>query len=283
MRVSGMKGLIAIFLFLGFYMLFRRMEALQYLAEALKRTRSGVNDAARQRSLADRQNLLKIQEQHSRWYAIERKLQYCGIRRRFPGITAEWWILGNIGVASVLFAAVSAAGGLGAGILVLLSLAGAEHLFLWSLRRANFRRTEENLTKLLDFLDNYSAASGEITGIFGQISRYMDEPVKGALDVCCYESATTGDVSLALLAMAECIEHPKFKELVRNMEVSVRYCADFSVLVSSSRRSLREYLRVSRERRSMLREGAINLMLLAIMSAVVLLIVGSFTGSGWTI
>lgn len=281
MRVSGVKGLILLFLFLGFYMLFRKMEALKYLAEALKRTRSGMNAAARQRSLADRQNLLSMQEKHSRWYAIERRLQYCGIRKRFPKITAEWWVLGNIGIASVLFTAAAAAGGAAAGVLVLLSFAGTERLLLWRLRKANFRRTEENLMKLLDFLDNYSTASGEITGIFGQISRYMDEPVKGALDVCCYEAATTGDVGLALLAMAECIEHPKFKELVRNMEVSVRYCADFSVLVSSSRRSLREYLRVSQERRGMLREGAINLMLLAIMSAVVLFIVGSFTGSGW--
>lgn len=85
---------------------------------------------------------------------------------------------------------------------------------------------------------------------------------------------------MALLAMAERIEHPKFKELARNMEVSVRYCADFSVLVNSSRRSLREYLRVAQERRGMLREGAINLALLAGMSVVVLLIVGSFTESG---
>lgn len=107
--------------------------------------------------------------------------------------------------------------------------------------------------------------------------------MKSALDACCYEAATTGDVGMALLAMAERIEHPKFKELARNMEVSVRYCADFSVLVNSSRRSLREYLRVAQERRGMLREGAINLALLAGMSVIVLLIVGSFTESGWGI
>lgn len=85
---------------------------------------------------------------------------------------------------------------------------------------------------------------------------------------------------MALLSMAERVEHPKFKELARNMEVSVRYCADFSALVNGSRRSLREYLRVAQERRSMLREGAVNLALLAGMSAVVLLIVGRFTGGG---
>lgn len=276
-----MRLLILVLLFTGFFLLFREMGTLKRIADALKKTRSGMNAASRQRSLADRQNLLNMQEKHSRWYSLEQQLQYCGVKNRFPGITAEWWLLGNLGAASMLFTAVSAVGGAGSAAVMLLGFTGAEQLFLRRLRKTNLRRTEENLTKLLDFLGNYSITSGEITGIFGQISRYMEEPVKSALDTCCYEAATTGDVGMALLAMAERIEHPKFKELARNMEVSVRFCADFSVLVSSSRRSLREYLRVAQERRGMLREGAINLMLLAGMSVVVLLIVGSFTESGW--
>lgn len=276
-----MRVLILVLLFTGFFLLFRELGTLEYIADALKKTRSGMNAASRQRSLADRQNLLSIQEKHSRWYSMEQQLQYCGLKDRFPGITAEWWLLGNLGAASILFTAVSSVGGAGSAIVVLLGCAAAERLFLRRLRKINFRRTEENLTKLLDFLGNYSITSGEITGIFGQISRYMEEPVKSALDACCYEAATTGDVGMALLAMAERVEHPKFKELARNMEVSVRYCADFSVLVNSSRRSLREYLRVAQERRGMLREGAVNLALLAGMSIVVLLIVGSFTESGW--
>lgn len=276
-----MRVLILVLLFTGFFLLFRELGTLEYIADALKKTRSGMNAASRQRSLADRQNLLSMQEKYSRWYSMEQQLQYCGVKNRFPGITAEWWLLGNLGAASILFTAVSSVGGVGAATIVLLGCAVGERLFLRRLRKINFRRTEENLTKLLDFLGNYSITSGEITGIFGQISRYMEEPVKSALDACCYEAATTGDVGMALLAMAERIEHPKFKELARNMEVSVRYCADFSVLVNSSRRSLREYLRVAQERRGMLREGAINLALLAGMSIVVLLIVGSFTESGW--
>lgn len=276
-----MRVLILVLLFTGFFLLFRELGTLEYIADALKKTRSGMNAASRQRSLADRQNLLSMQEKHSRWYSMEQQLQYCGVKNRFPGITAEWWLLGNLGAASILFTAVSSVGGVGPATIMLLGCAVGERLLLRRLRKTNFRRTEENLTKLLDFLGNYSITSGEITGILGQISRYMDEPVKSALDACCYEAATTGDVGMALLAMAERIEHPKFKELARNMEVSVRYCADFSVLVNSSRRSLREYLRVAQERRGMLREGAINLALLAGMSIVVLLIVGSFTESGW--
>ncbi len=281
MRVLGIKLLILSFLFGGFFLLFRELEALKHIADTLKKTRIGMNAASRQRSLADRQKLLSVQEKHSRWYSMEQQLQYCGVKSRFPGITAEWWILGNLAAASMIFTAVSLLRGPGLGAAAVLLCGVLESLIFRRLRKLNFRRTETNLTKLFDFLDNYSVASGEITGIFGQISRYMDEPIKSALDTCCYEAATTGDVSMALLAMQEHIEHPKFKELARNIEVSVRYCADFSVLVNSSRRSLREYLKVSQERKGMLREAAVNLGLLAGMSAAVLHIVGTFTESGW--
>jgi len=276
-----MKLVILLLLFAGFLLLFRQMGALNRIADALKRTRSEMNDASRQRSLADRQNLITLQERHSRWYSLEQRLLYSGIKNKFPGITAEWWVLGNLAAAALLFVTVSAVAGAGAAATALLICGTVERLLLRRLRKRNLRRTEENLMKLLEFLGNYSLTSGEITGIFAQISRYMDEPVKSALDICCYEAATTGDVGMALLDMAERVEHPKFKELSRNMEISVRYCADFTILVDSSRRSLREYLRVAQERRGMLREAAVNLALLAGMSAVVLLIVGRLTGAGW--
>lgn len=109
--------------------------------------------------------------------------------------------------------------------------------------------------------------------ILGQVSRYVEEPLKGALEECAYEAQTTGDSSLALLSMAERIEHPKIKELARNLEISIRYMADLTTLVDSSRRSAREYLRMEEERKGMLREAGINMALLLGMSVFALLTV----------
>lgn len=275
-----MKVLIFLLLFLGFFLLFHEMRALEYVAGALKRTREGMDAAARQRSLADRQNLVILQENHSLWHFLEQQLQYSGINGRFPKITAEWWIAGNAAAEAALFLIAAVVGNVRAAIGAVVLFGAAEWYGLKKLRERNLKRTESNLTKLLDFLGNYSVTSGEITGIFKQISRYMEEPVKSALDICCQEAATTGDTEMALRCMAERIEHPKFKELARNIEVSIRYCADFSALVDSSRRSLRESLRVSQERRGMVREAMINLALLAGMSLVVLLTVERLTGIG---
>lgn len=88
------------------------------------------------------------------------------------------------------------------------------------------------------------------------------------------EAQVTGDTGTALLSMADKVEHPKFQELARNMEISVRYCADLTALVSSSRRSMREHLRIAQERKAMLREAIVNMALLLVMSMAVLLTVG---------
>lgn len=150
-----------------------------------------------------------------------------------------------------------------------------ETVLLQGCRRRNLRRVNENLMKLLDFLGNYSVTQGEVTAVLEQVSRYMEEPLRGALESCCMEAQLTGDTGLALLGMAERVEHPKFKELARNMEISVRYCADFSAMVNSSRRSMREYQRTLQERKGMLREAFINMCILLVMSLAVLGVVGS--------
>ncbi len=273
-----MKLLIWSLLFVGFLLLFLKLRALDRMAEALRKKRGDMDAASRQRSLADRQSLLSLQKKHSLWYSLEQKLTYSGLRTRFPGLTAEWWILGNLVAAAVLFPAVSLAGGMKTAAAAVLTCFSLEWYVLKKLRELNLRRTERNLTRLLDFLGNYSVAAGEITGIFSQISRYMEEPVRSALDTCFYEAMTSGDAGTALLAMAERVEHVKFKELARNMEISIRYCADFSAMVESSRRSLREYLRAAQERKGMRREAMINLALLGGMSAAVLFMVGRLTG-----
>lgn len=69
-----------------------------------------------------------------------------------------------------------------------------EYLFLSTLRAEELRMTNENLLKCLNFLGNYSLTAGEITMVLGQVSRYVEEPLKGALEECAYEAQTTPEI-----------------------------------------------------------------------------------------
>ena len=277
-----MKTIVYLILFLllccGFSLLFQQAGILRQLTELVQRTAADLNAASRQRTLEGRKQLLKLQQKHSVLFSLERQLQYSGLKLRFPGLTVEWWIAGNAVLGAGVFLVVLLFLGLWPAAGAVLFLVSAEGMVLRILRSRNLRRVNGSLMKLLDFLGNYSVTAAEAASVFGQVSRYMDEPLCSALDACCSEARTTGDVGLALLSMAEKIEHPKFKELARNMEISIRHCADFSALVKSSRRSLREYLRISQERRGILREALVNMALLLGMSAAVLAAVGSLTG-----
>lgn len=261
-------------LLLGFSLLFQRIRVLSVVKMVWKQTKAGMDEAARQRILTNRKNLLLMETEHSWWFRLERILVFSGWKRRLPMLTAEQWIAGNVVMVSVLFlASLTIIGRWQISLLVAGGGVLLEYIFLKWCQGKEFRMVNNNLLKFLDFLGNYSITAGEVTSIFYQISRYMDEPLRSVLVECYYEAQTTGDVSLALLSMTEKIEHPMFQEIVRNIEVSVRYCADFTLLVSNSRRSVREFLRTGEERSGMLREAMINMLLLTGMSLLAFLLV----------
>lgn len=237
-------------------------------------------EAAAARRVRDNRNSLQLF--HSKkgfWQRMEQRLLYSGIGSRFPFLTAEIWVVANLAAgAGAYFLALLA----GAAWPVALMAAGGLWLLVWLAvnwgMERNYNATDENLLKLLDFLGNYSITSGEITAVLSQVSSYVGEPLRGVLDACYYEAQTSGDTSIALLAMAEKIQHPKFRELARNLEISLRYAADLTVLVSQSRRSLREYTRMRQERKALAREAWINMLILGAMTAVILKALESLVG-----
>lgn len=261
-------------IFMGFLLLFGRIRWVETAKHLLSRTKEGMDQSARLRALENRHKLQELQRKNTWICRVEEFLCYCGVRRRIPGCTAEKWIAGNLLAMAGIFCLLQGIGGkFGIAVGGTVLCGAAEYLILNTMRAGELRAVNENLLKCLNFLGNYSLTAGEITMVLGQVSRYVEEPLKGALEECAYEAQTTGDSSLALLSMAERMEHPKVKELARNLEVSIRYMADLTTLVDSSRRSAREYLRMEEERKGMLREAGINMGLLMAMSLFALLTV----------
>lgn len=284
MSVFIEECMIFCLLFIGFFLLFWRIRWLELITNLLRQTGENMEEAARLRLLENRKRLLAIEKEDSLWYKLEQELQYSGLKGRFPLLTAERWILGNLLAAVFIFLFLFAFWNWQGAVLGVFLILSGEFLGMQACKMHAMKSVNENILKFLDFLGNYSITAGEVTGIFHQISKYVEEPLKSALEECCYEAQTTGDTGLALLSMAEKIEHPKFKELVRNMEINLRYCADFTTLVGNSRRSMRDYLKQREERKSMIREAAINMALLLGMSAFVFLIVDRLIEvSIWTI
>lgn len=262
-----------VLLFAGWTLMFAGMKYLKVFSKIMRRGKEGMDEISKKRLLENRRQLLLLEKENSIWYRLEQELNYSGLKRVFPYLTAEFFVFGNLLLGAFLFVGALFVGGMKKAILIPLIVWIAEYGLLTVLKGMAYRSVNRNLLKFLDFLGNYSITAGELTKVFHQVSKYMEAPLKTVLEECSFEAQTTGDVSLALLVMAEKIEHPKFKEIVRNMEVSVRYCADFGILVESSRKSMREYLRMCEERKGVAREAFINMVMLAGMSVATLLAV----------
>ena len=274
------KAFLGVLIFVFFLLLFVWFASESLIGRMMRRTFDTMDAAARQRVHENRQLLIDFQERTGFLDRIEQRLMYCGLTGKYRWLTSEVWILINLMVSGAgYFLTLIFSRNFLIALSVLVVIQIVRYLLESYLMGKNYRAVNDNLMKFLDFLGNYSITAGEVTGILKQISKYMEEPLRSVLDECYYEAQTSGDSGLALLAMAEKIEHPRFKELVRNMEISIRYSADFTALVRSSRRSVREHMRTRQERKTIVNEALVNMLILAAMSIVILIAVEQLIGT----
>lgn len=235
--------------------------------------------AAEKRIADNRNGILLLKKRKGILYRLEKQLIYSGLTRKIPKLTPELWIVLHLAISAILYTAATIwQGKWWFGLLVIFIFESFISFLLNLLISQNYNAVDDELLKFLDFLGNYSITSGEVTVILKQISGYLEEPLKSVLETCYYEAQTSGDTSLALLSMQEKIQHPKFRELVRNMEISMRYSADFTVLVSQSRKSVREHMRMRQEQKSLASEAWVNILILAAMTVVILKTVEALIG-----
>lgn len=273
------KVLVFVELIVAFVLLFSWMRRESIVYNLISKAYESMEEAASRRIADNRRKQELLRQKKGRLYRLEQRLLYSGLLKSFPFLRPEVYVVGNLLCGVILYTLVSILTQNGwYGLIV---VAGFEVILrFWEnyLIAKNYNATDEGLLKFLDFLGNYSLTSGEITAVLGQVGEYLEEPLKSALEECCYEAQMTGDAGIALLSMAEKIQHPKFKELVRNLEISMRYSADFTVLVSQSRRSVREYMRMRQERKALAGEAWVSIIILGAMTVIILLALEALIG-----
>ena len=269
-----------ILLFSGFYGFMKSLRESDDLSRAARGIARGFDERGRRNDLKKREDLRMRMMKENLPGKIDRALVYSMIKRRFPDLTAEKFSAFVILVCSVLLICGWKISGFLSGFVLMSAFLALVYVIIRCLEISAMRKTGEDLPKLLDLLSSFASSGSVSSGIFGEISIYMDEPLRSALDECSAECRMSGDVSLAMLSLADRIEHPQFKQLIRNMEITSRHSEDITGLVAKTRRGLRDYLRESSQRKTMLRESAINMLLLMVMSFVVLAITTSLSETG---
>lgn len=207
---------------------------------------------------------------------FDRTITQSGLKAIFPALTSELFlgimiisscILGLLGIIVTgifhLNMMIGLIVGIGLGICIF-------YFVLNGMKRSNYKKTEKEILSFVNLVENYSKTSDDIISIFGKITPYVAEPLKSALDDCYAEARSTGDTEQALLHLQYKVEHEKFRETIRNIEIASRHQADYAAVIKDQRAVIAEYLRNEREKAAIIRSGRIEIVILFLLGVFLL-------------
>lgn len=270
---------------------FYQIAKTRFLQVKLREAYDALDEAAVERARREKRSLI-FHDTDRKKKILEKFLEmpsrdftYSGLGRKIRGLTVEIWILSVLVSAAALYffifavtrnATVSL---ISAGIYIFIPFL-IEKVMMYR----NYKVVDNNLLHFLNQLGNFSLSRGEITSVLLQISKYMPEPLSNALEECYYDAQTSGDTSSALYALADKIEHEKFKEVINNIEVCINYTSNFKVVVDNCRKSIMDEQRAKRERKAMAEESILNMFILSILCVVTLILANGLTDTSiWNI
>ena len=268
---------VLVLLTAGFYGLMERSRASEKLRKVAMLMAVRMDRNETKNAIERRKRIKERIEKETFLSVVGRALEYSCIRRRHPKMTSEKFVAGLSLMCALILISVGMTFGFVPSLIVCGIFLSGIYIVIRCMEISALKMTGDDLPRLLDLLGSFAASGAVYSNIFGQISIYMNEPLRSVFDECAAEGRMSGDLSMALLSMADKIEHPQFKQLIRNMEITSRHGEDITGLVASTRRSLRDYIREASRRKTILRESAINMVLLMVMSLAVLAITASLS------
>ena len=196
-----------------------------------------------------------------------------GLNIIFPFINTETYMIVTLILAIAVFLLIQTFSSIVFGVIGILMLIIVSYLILYFLSGFNYKKTEKTIMNFANLLENYSKTTDDIISIFQKVLPYTENPVRTALEECCMTALTTGQVSASLYQLSNKIEHEKFKELIRNLEICSRYEANYAEIISESKRNVREYIAAKEKRKEMKSSSKMDILLLMIASCVILQVV----------
>mgnify|MGYP006329529395 FL=1 len=221
------------------------------------------------------------QEKLNLLYKLDLLVLQSNIRKYIPFASTEILIVMTIILAAAAYGIVAHLTGI--WIFGMLGFAGVGflcYMVLYFMALSSYRKTEESLMTFINLLENYSSMEDELIAIFSRIQTFLTEPIKSAVEQCCIEAEMTGDKGRAIRNLEKRIEHEKFKELVRNLEICSRYEANYGEVIKDSRSLLREYLAAAKERKAILNNARIEIAMIIGCSGIVFWMMNDFTQAG---
>ena len=208
---------------------------------------------------------------------IDDNLRYSGVLLKHSWVTTELYLAMSTVILTAVFLLVSViGGGMAYGMACVSVLVLAAELYFNSQRRGRYNRIEEELLPFLNSIDAYAGATDDLISIFEKSVPVLNGPLKAAVYSAVLQSKQTGNCSEVLRNLENNIEHPFFKKLVRNLEMSSRHSANYKDIITECRFQLDEATSNAKKLEKIYKDGKLDIILVIIcgMACVVLALMG---------
>ena len=232
----------------------------------------------RQQKAYEQQSVEGNRDKKPIMYKIDRMLDYSGINRKGRVISAEVFIAFMV-LCTVIINAVSLilTHKLVIGMMISIILTVIAFIVLYMMTGVYFNKLESNIMTLLNLVENFNKSDDDIVQIFRKSIAYVEEPLSDLLTLFCSEAETMGDVKKAFDNLQARIEHKRFRQLLRNLQVCFRYETDFDQVIKDCRKSMIDYLAVKSERKAIILNGRMEVIILLACSVLIVFLFASMT------
>lgn len=194
---------------------------------------------------------------------VDLKIKHAGLRDKFPWLSTEVFFGFVLIFGGLLFLAVRIVTGVTFyGIIGFLVSPIIVYAVMEVLSVKRYNDTESAVIGFANIIENFASGTSDLITIFEKSAIYMDEPLRTALNRCVATARTTGDIGLAIDELQENIEYEQFQMLVRNLEISSRYEANYIEIIHENREMLQTHLRDQKERKEIYRDGRVQILVL---------------------
>lgn len=140
----------------------------------------------------------------------------------------------------------------------------------------NYERIDKESLTFANMLENYSVTTDDIVSIMDQSSVYLKQPLKGYIEEFVSDVARTGDSTIAFRNLEYKIESERVRNIIRNLEICSRHEANYKEIITDNRDTLKEHLKAKEQRKSLINNGRMEIIICYLMCSVILYVFTSF-------
>ena len=220
-----------------------------------------------------------IIENRSLLYKTDRLMELAGIKKTFPWLSGEVFILilflSLTGTAALM---IKITGNVLLSVFIALSVITAEYLSVIFLKNRTYERIEEDTGLFISILSNHAKGSSDIVTIMTRTYPSMDGPLRELIRKFLSNADKTGDIDFSFDVLKESVDNRTFQTIIVNLKNCMHYMANYEEVLQQMMDQVSVAMSAREERKNILFSMKLTLVSITVMSVIIIALIGKGLG-----